>query len=344
MMSRTKGKSIAMLAAASAAALLLLLYPTEAGAQKPKASSALAIRSSEIRLRGVIQSVSGGGRRFVLVVTAVTEAGRPTQTLVRPRRKTIVVARGVTQLRRNANPALKANTADLSSGREALVIGPNKGSGTTLTARLILLGGKSSVPHVPSGNARQAAAPVTFAAPPELAPPTRLAAALPDIRDGVPATSAALPPASPEVVNRVVELVNFHRRERNLPAVTLNERLSAGAQAHSVAMAQFRFFARRGTDGQTVDERVSRAGYSAETLRMLLSPANTTADKLVAGWMLRGGPERSTLLEAGLTEIGVGYFYEPTDAAINRPGHYWTVLMAKPLMTAPAAAAAPANP
>ena len=264
-MSQAKGKSVAV--GVVFAGLLLLLHSAEAKAQKPKSSSALAIGSSEIRLRGVIQSVTAGGSRFVLVVTAVTEAGRPTQTLINPRRKTILVKRGVTQLRRNANPALKANTSDIGSGREALVIGPNKGVGTTLTARLILLGGKSSLPHVPSGKPKPVA-PVTFAAPPPLLPaiPVPAPETAPVPASAVTVASSSAPQ---ETVRRVVELVNFHRRERNLPAVMVNERLNTAAQAHSVAMAKFRFFARRGNDGLTVDERVNRAGYAAGTLRML---------------------------------------------------------------------------
>ena len=49
----------------------------------------------------------------------------------------------------------------------------------------------------------------------------------------------------------------------------------------------------------------------------------STPEEVVAGWMASAG-HRENLLDPGLQEIGVGYYFLPNDTGNVNFNHYWT--------------------
>lgn len=132
-------------------------------------------------------------------------------------------------------------------------------------------------------------------------------------------------PATPDRTARLLELINFTRRERKLSELKLSTRLSAAAQAGSVALAHDSRVHRAGTNlSQPLDRRLRDARYPATaTVRENLTLGTDDADRLMSLWMLRGGPARLNLLSPNITEIGIGY---STEASTDGPIHAWNVL------------------
>ncbi len=64
---------------------------------------------------------------------------------------------------------------------------------------------------------------------------------------------------APEIDVNVVDQI---RLQNNLPALTLDSRLVAAAEGHSLDMAQDNFFAHEGSDGSSVGDRLTCQGYA----------------------------------------------------------------------------------
>jgi uncharacterized protein YkwD len=132
---------------------------------------------------------------------------------------------------------------------------------------------------------------------------------------------------------RVHHAINEQRKDRKLPELELEDRLSAIARAHSEDMARRRFFSHVNPDGADPTARGKRAGYVCRkvfgnTIREGLaenlfegSPfrsADDFARRSVSGWMNSPGHRRN-VLEARYSRTGVG-------VAISGDGVYVTQL------------------
>jgi len=125
----------------------------------------------------------------------------------------------------------------------------------------------------------------------------------------VPATTAAVT----SQVQRVVELVNIERRKAGCPALAVDQRLAAAAQAHSTDMAVNHYFSHVSLDGRTFADRILAAGYprpAAENIAM----GQPSAEEVMRAWMRSRG-HRANILDCGLVAIGVG---------LDTRGWYWT--------------------
>ncbi|HTP03075.1 MAG TPA: CAP domain-containing protein [Anaerolineales bacterium] len=132
-----------------------------------------------------------------------------------------------------------------------------------------------------------------------------------------------------DFLSQLAALVNASRASNNLPALTVNDKLSAAAQAHSEDMACNNFLRHDGWNGSTPDSRVAATGFSATGVRenIYAQPPQYggNAQAAVDWWM--GDPiHRDAILDPAMKEIGVGY------AAYTRSdlGGYFTVDFAAP--------------
>lgn len=290
----------------------------------------------EIRLDGVVRGYDETRGVLTLSPSAYTVTkGKATHTTVvtKPERRYFRLKPGetrvgaITLVASAASPALSEPTPAeaLRPGASVVLIAQqSKKASAALNVHRVVL---NEPPPAPLP------APVQHTAREQT--PQGYEGSLPPVGDSVFVTTRtvpALPSAPDEVVSRVVELVNFYRKERGLPEVRRNTRLCRAAQAHSVDMAERGFYGHRGTGNTTLADRVTRAGYAAGAVFENLGAGVDGPDKLLAGWMLRGGEEKRYLLDARLTEVGVGYYYRPDDPSPIRARHYWTVIFAAPLL------------
>ncbi|MFF3208977.1 CAP domain-containing protein [Streptomyces sp. NPDC002962] len=130
----------------------------------------------------------------------------------------------------------------------------------------------------------------------------------------LPATTAPAATAATPAVTRVVALVNSERAKVGCSPVTLNEKLSQAAQAHSADMASHSTMSHTGSDGSDPGQRITRAGYLWSTYGENVAYGYSRPEQVMAGWMASVGHKRN-ILDCGFKEIGVG---------VAQPGNYWT--------------------
>lgn len=110
------------------------------------------------------------------------------------------------------------------------------------------------------------------------------------------------------------------------PPVAWNAALGPAAQAHSRDMAAHRHLRHEGSDGTTVAERATRAGYGWRLVGENIASGQPTASEAVAGWI--DSPRHcANLMNPAFTEMGAGYAI----SRANLPGFvYWTQVFGVP--------------
>jgi uncharacterized protein YkwD len=119
---------------------------------------------------------------------------------------------------------------------------------------------------------------------------------------------------------RVLTLVNEQRAARGLPALIANAKLNSAATNHSTDMARNDFMGHTGSNGSTLGQRVTAAGYGWSYVAENVAAGYDTADEVVTAWMNSSG-HRANIMSATATEVGVGI---ETNAA-STYGTYWTL-------------------
>jgi uncharacterized protein YkwD len=126
-----------------------------------------------------------------------------------------------------------------------------------------------------------------------------------------------------KLVNQVVTLTNNFRRQNGLTALTLNSKLTAAAQKHTQNMALQDFFDHTGRDGSSLGQRISAEGYKWSMVAENIGAGYGTAADVVNGWINSPG-HRANLLNPGLKQIGVGYYFLANDTGSQNWHYYWT--------------------
>jgi len=99
------------------------------------------------------------------------------------------------------------------------------------------------------------------------------------------------------------------------------------AYAHSQDMGDYNYFSHTGSDGLTVADRVSNAGYGWSALGENIAAGQQTIDIVIAAWLDSPG-HCANIMRSVYTEFGAGiYRVDGSDYSI-----YWTQVFAKPRM------------
>ncbi len=124
-------------------------------------------------------------------------------------------------------------------------------------------------------------------------------------------------------VQEIISLINQARTAANIPAMTFNSTLASAAQGHSADMACNNFLSHTGSDGSSIYDRLRSAGYMGVGFTEII--AIGTPQNAISQWQADAG-HWEAMLNAGSTEIGVGYaYYSNSDF-----GGYITVDMTGP--------------
>lgn len=133
---------------------------------------------------------------------------------------------------------------------------------------------------------------------------------------------------------RVLELVNQARSqprrcgsERFAAAapLELDPALRRAAQAHASDMAKHSFMAHEGSQGSTVGERVSQAGYAWRAVGENVAQGPQTAQAVVQGWLDSPG-HCVNIMNPRFTQMGVAYAVKQD----SEGGIYWAQVFAAP--------------
>ncbi len=151
------------------------------------------------------------------------------------------------------------------------------------------------------------------------------AAKLPDV-DGCAGSQLRPSPANaPEVRAATLCLINAERARAGEGALTVNPLLTRAAEAHSLDMAQRKFFEHRNPDGVEAEARIVQSGYPPLHIGENLAWGETylsTPASVMKHWMESPG-HKANILQGAYREIGIGLAYqapepqdEPVPAAI----------------------------
>ncbi|MFJ3248197.1 CAP domain-containing protein [Streptomyces sp. NPDC086782] len=172
-------------------------------------------------------------------------------------------------------------------------------------------------PSAPDAGAPAQSSAPDAGAPAQPSAPDAGAPAQPSAPDaGAPSepTASKDTSASSKATARVVELVNAERSKVGCSALTVNDKLTKAAQAHSEDMAAHQNMSHTGSDGSNPGDRITRAGYSWQSYGENVAYGYATPEQVMAGWM--GSPgHKANILNCSFKEIGVG---------LAQPGNYWT--------------------
>jgi uncharacterized protein YkwD len=122
----------------------------------------------------------------------------------------------------------------------------------------------------------------------------------------------------------LANLINSARTEAGLPALNVNAQLTAAAQAHSIDQACHGLTSHSGSDGSSPSQRIAAAGYAASFASEIIYSSGYP--QTAFDWWMSDQIHRNEILNASVTEIGVGYAYVPGTSA----GGYYTVDFASP--------------
>src|SRR5512138_105294 len=125
-----------------------------------------------------------------------------------------------------------------------------------------------------------------------------------------------------DLVQQMIELFNQTRGGMGRKPLTVNEKLMAAAQAHSLDMAcnNTKFLLHRGSDGSYTGERLEKVGYTNAYYFELLGVG--LPQDSVTEWK-RHDNTWPAVIDTYVTQIGVGYVYSKA----SRFGGYWTVIV-----------------
>lgn len=132
-----------------------------------------------------------------------------------------------------------------------------------------------------------------------------------------PAPAPAPAPGLSPALQQIVDRTNQQRAAHGLPALSVDGRLNAAAQAHSADQAARDTMSHTGGDGSDLRTRVARQNYAWRSLAENVAMGYPDAPSVMNGWMGSTG-HRQNILRASVTQIGVGLAY----AADGSP--YWT--------------------
>jgi uncharacterized protein YkwD len=122
------------------------------------------------------------------------------------------------------------------------------------------------------------------------------------------------PPQLPTELDALLALVNVARAEARscgstpyaaTHPLTLESRLTAAAQAHSVDMHTNAFMSHTGSDGSRLQDRVEREGYDWARLAENIASGYQSAASVMSAWLGSTGHCRN-IMDPELSEIGLG--------------------------------------
>ncbi len=113
--------------------------------------------------------------------------------------------------------------------------------------------------------------------------------------------------------------VNAQRRDRRLPSLTLDSRLSEAAAVQARYLARTGRLDHRGEHGSRVAQRVERAGYRWSTVAENLARTRSSSPRTVVDMWMHSRGHRENLLNRQVTQVGTAHV-----------GDVWVLVLARP--------------
>lgn len=127
----------------------------------------------------------------------------------------------------------------------------------------------------------------------------------------------------------MVDLVNVEYFQACCASLRVSDQLILAAQGHSKDMTLNDFFSHISSDGRSPWDRIRETGSDFSSAAENIAAGYSTAASAVSAWINSSG-HRANILNCGLEETGVGYYFLENDTGNVNYGHYWTRVFALP--------------
>jgi uncharacterized protein YkwD len=125
-------------------------------------------------------------------------------------------------------------------------------------------------------------------------------------------------------VNQVLSLINNARADAGVSTLSVNARLTAAAQAHSVDMGCHNMTGHTGSNGSSLQARIAAQGYGASYSEEIVYAGG--GPQAAFQWWMNDTLHRNAILNPKSVEVGIGY--ASVDGSTY--GDYFTVDFASP--------------
>jgi uncharacterized protein YkwD len=139
-----------------------------------------------------------------------------------------------------------------------------------------------------------------------------------------PSPTGAQPAGNAAFEAEVVTLVNAERVKASCAAVTVDDRLTTAARAHSADMAARDYFSHTTPEGVEFATRITNAGYRWGGAGENIAKGQRSPQEVMTSWMNSPG-HKANILNCGFKNLGVGVAADATGALL------WTQDFASPL-------------
>ncbi len=226
--------------------------------------------------------------------------------------------------RGSTRPGTMRITATLKAGDNTIAFGNPVGAAPDIDKLVITTDGTPPTPVPTATGSGEPGATATVTPPPSSSTP-------PQPSQSAPPTSTAPSPSPTESPSgnaafeaEVVTLVNQERAKIDCPAVTVDDRLTAAARAHSADMAARDYFSHTTPEGVDFATRITNAGYRWSGAAENIAKGQRTPQEVMTSWMNSDG-HKANILNCGYKNLGVGVAADSSGTLL------WTQDFASPL-------------
>ncbi|CAI5747290.1 unnamed protein product [Peronospora destructor] len=121
-----------------------------------------------------------------------------------------------------------------------------------------------------------------------------------------------------DYASAMLATVNKQRATKGLSPLCLNKKLHIAAQAHSDDMAAKNFMGHEGSDGSTMSQRITTAGYDWTSVAENVAAGHVTVDDVMQGWI--DSPKHLENIMGDHTMFASAYAFNMYDTY----QHYWS--------------------
>ncbi|KAG7399659.1 hypothetical protein PHYBOEH_008302 [Phytophthora boehmeriae] len=123
---------------------------------------------------------------------------------------------------------------------------------------------------------------------------------------------------SDQYQSEMLALVNKQRTAQGLSSLCLNSKLLSSSARHSDDMAAKNYMAHNGSDGSTMEERITEAGFIWSAVGENVAAGQEDVESVMTAWM--NSPEHKANILGDYKMFGSAYAYN----ADSEYKHYWT--------------------
>jgi uncharacterized protein YkwD len=226
--------------------------------------------------------------------------------------------------RGSSRPGTLRITATLKAGDNTIAFGNPVGAAPDIDKLVITTDGTPPTPVPTATESGEPGATATATPPPSTSTPPQPSPSAPPTSTAPSPSPTESPTGNAAFEAEVVTIVNQERAKVGCPAVTVDDRLTAAARAHSADMAARNYFSHTTPEGVDFATRITNAGYRWSGAGENIAKGQRTPQEVMTSWMNSDG-HKANILNCGYKNLGVGVAADSSGTLL------WTQDFASPL-------------